>query len=102
MTLTADRVRHALEAVIDPELMLNVVELGLIRDIIVSDTHVQVHMTLTFPGCPYAPELMERVMTETKAVAEGREPVLEMVWEPPWDPRTDATDECKAELGIWD
>ncbi len=45
---------------------------------------------------------MERALTEIKAVAEGREPVLEMVWRPPWEPRTDASDEVKAELGIWD
>jgi metal-sulfur cluster biosynthetic enzyme len=102
MELTAERVRRALEAVIDPELMLNVVELGLIRDVVVSKTHVQVHMTLTFPGCPYGPEIYDRVLTEIKGVAGGREPVLEMVWVPPWDPRTDASDEVKAELDIWD
>ena len=96
MPLTEDAVRKALRAVKDPELNLNIIDLGLVYDIEIKDeTAVVVRMTLTSPGCPAGPE----IMTEAEQVVRGIEGVtnveIELVWEPYWtseriDPRVRA------------
>ena len=84
---TVDQVREALRAVKDPELNLNVIDLGLVYEIEVSDTgEVDVKMTLTSPGCPVGPEML----SEAHAVLEKLDGVtkvnVELVWEPYWTP----------------
>ena len=87
-TVTQDVVRAALRRVKDPELNLNIVDLGLVYEIDVDaeshDVHVQ--MTLTSPGCPAGPE----IMSEAQAAIEGLEGVgkvdIELVWAPYWTP----------------
>ena len=101
MGLSGDRVRRALEAVEDPEMGLSIVELGLVRDIHVSDDHVQVELTLTSPSCPYAPQLIRAVEIAVVHTAPDRKPIVELVWDPPWDPNVDPTEDARAELGIW-
>ena len=85
--LTPDIVRKALRAVKDPELNLNIIDIGLVYDIAASDEgHVHVQMTLTSPGCPAGAEIMEdarRVVTELDG-ATGVD--IELVWEPFWTP----------------
>jgi metal-sulfur cluster biosynthetic enzyme len=84
---TPEIVRKALRAVKDPELNLNIIDIGLVYDIAVGDEgHVQVQMTLTSPGCPSGAEIMEdarRVVAELDGVT-GVE--IELVWEPFWTP----------------
>jgi metal-sulfur cluster biosynthetic enzyme len=85
--VTVDQVRDALRAVKDPELNLNVIDLGLVYEIEVSDGgEVQVEMTLTSPGCPVGPEML----SEAHGVIEKLEGVtkvnVELVWEPYWTP----------------
>jgi metal-sulfur cluster biosynthetic enzyme len=84
---TPEIVRKALRAVKDPELNLNIIDIGLVYDIAVSDEgHAHVQMTLTSPGCPSGAEIMEdarRVVTELDGVT-GVE--IELVWEPFWTP----------------
>lgn len=85
--LTEDQVRSALRRVKDPELNLNIVDLGLIYDIEVTDgTQVHVNMTLTSPGCPSGPE----IMSEAQRAIEGLDGVatvdIELVWTPYWTP----------------
>lgn len=87
MALTEDAVRKALRAVKDPELNLNIIDLGLVYDVEIKDeTAVVVRMTLTSPGCPAGPE----IMTEAEQVVRGIEGVttaeIELVWEPYWTP----------------
>ena len=84
---TVDQVREALRAVKDPELNLNVIDLGLVYEIEVSDAgEVDVKMTLTSPGCPVGPEMLG----EAHAVLEKLDGVskvnVELVWEPYWTP----------------
>ncbi len=84
---TVEQVRDALRAVKDPELNLNVIDLGLVYEIEVSDGgEVHVQMTLTSPGCPAGPEML----SEAQAVLERLEGVnranVELVWEPYWTP----------------
>ncbi len=101
---TPEVVLDSLRTVIDPELNLNIVDLGLVRGITIQDDtgHVDIDLTLTSPMCPLGPE----IMAATKGAAERVEGVkgaeIQLVWSPLWDPRVDASEDAKAELGIWD
>lgn len=85
--VTAELARKALRAVKDPELGLNIIDIGLVYDLTVADDGaVQVKMTLTSPGCPAGAEIMEDVR-QTLTDLEGVTSVdLELVWEPYWTP----------------
>jgi metal-sulfur cluster biosynthetic enzyme len=85
--LTPDIVRKALRQVKDPELGLNIIDIGLVYDVLISpENDVTVRMTLTSPGCPSGPEIMQ----DAKLVVEDLEGVksatVELVWEPYWTP----------------
>jgi len=84
---TPDAIRKALRAVKDPELNLNIVDIGLVYDIEVSEAgEVQVRMTLTSPGCPAGAEIIDDVK-KVVADIEGVQAVdVELVWEPYWTP----------------
>ena len=84
---TAETIRKALRGVKDPELNLNIVDIGLVYDVLVNETgDVHVTMTLTSPGCPAGPEIVEDVR-RTTADLEGVNSVeVEIVWEPYWTP----------------
>jgi len=98
------RVVEALRPVEDPDLHLSIVDLGLVRGITVDpDTgDVSVDLTLTSPMCPLAPQIMEAARQAVLGIPGVHYCDINLVWDPPWDPRTDASDEVKAELGIWD
>lgn len=87
MTLTAETVRRALRAVKDPELNLNIIDLGLVYDVDVSETgDVRVQMTLTSPGCPAGAEIVQGVR-DVATDLEGVGSVdVALVWEPYWTP----------------
>jgi Predicted metal-sulfur cluster biosynthetic enzyme len=85
--LTSDQIRKTLRAVKDPELGLNIVDIGLVYETNVNDDgEVHVKMTLTSPGCPAGAE----IMNDAKMVLEDLEGVksveIELVWEPYWTP----------------
>ena len=83
----ADRVRLALRKVKDPELNLNIVDLGLVYDIVADDTgKVDVDMSLTSPGCPAGPQIMGDVEKAAKAVPGVTHLALNLVWSPMWSP----------------
>ena len=80
----AIKVRAGLREVMDPELGLNVIELGLIRDLRIQDSTQHVKMIMTTPFCPYGPALLE--MTRARAEqAAGTTTTIELAYEP-WDP----------------
>ncbi|MFZ5624307.1 MAG: metal-sulfur cluster assembly factor, partial [Gemmatimonadota bacterium] len=85
--LTSEFVRKALKQVKDPDLGLNIIDLGLVYDVETSDAgHVHVKMTLTSPGCPAGEEIIEDVR-KTVTDLEGVTSVeVELVWEPYWTP----------------
>ena len=87
VTVTPELARKALRAVKDPELGLNIIDIGLIYDVAISDDGVaHVKMTLTSPGCPAGAEITEDVK-RTLLDLEGITGVdLELVWEPYWTP----------------
>lgn len=102
-----ERIRHALSQVVDPELHMNIIELGLVYSVIVDNSKtpppVQIEMTLTSPGCPYGPMIMGQVpivLKETFGETIG-EVDVQLTFSPPWDPATMASEDVKFELGIF-
>ena len=101
-TITEAVVRQQLMRVEDPELHMDIVSLGLVYGVEIQDNKVHTKMTLTSPGCPYGPMLIQLTRSALYAVPGVKEASVEIVWTPPWDPRTMASDDVKATLGIWD
>ena len=98
-TLTQDTVLEALKEVYDPEIPVNVVDLGLIYDCTVEDGDVNGKMTLTFAGCGMGPYIAQQAEWRI-AEMEGVEDVeVEMVYEPPWSPDM-ISEDGKAQLGL--
>ena len=87
MPLSSDTIRKALRAVKDPELNLNIIDLGLVYDIETGDDgDVRVKMTLTSPGCPAGGEILQGVREVTSDLEGVRSVDVELVWEPYWTP----------------
>jgi metal-sulfur cluster biosynthetic enzyme len=85
--VNADAVRKALRGVKDPELGLNIVDIGLVYDIEVAESgDVHVKMTLTSPGCPSGPEILEDARLVVQALDGVNSAAVELVWEPYWTP----------------
>jgi metal-sulfur cluster biosynthetic enzyme len=82
-----DLVREALQTVIDPEAGMNIVDLGLVYGISVSEHGVRVEMTMTSAACPMADLIVDNVHAALAGVLPKDAPVeVEMVWDPPWTP----------------
>jgi FeS assembly SUF system protein len=95
-----ESVLEALRTVHDPEIPVNIVDLGLIYDLIVKKGGtVFVEMTLTTPACPVAQSMPGEVEKAVAAVPGVEEVRVNLVWTPPWD-RDRMTDEAKLELGL--
>ena len=75
---------QAFREVLDPEVGLNIMELGLIRDVVVNDQQGHVRMMMTTPFCPYAPALLESARSNAESVLE-RSTTIEFLMDP-WDP----------------
>ena len=84
--VTADQARLVLRRVKDPELNLNIVDLGLIYDVQVEDNVVRVDMSLTSPGCPSGPEIMGDAESQLRTIPGIADVVMNLVWSPPWTP----------------
>ena len=83
---TADQVKLALRKVKDPELNLNIIDLGLVYDISVDGSDVNIDMTLTSPGCPAGPQIMGDIERAVKALPGVASVNLNLVWDPFWTP----------------
>jgi metal-sulfur cluster biosynthetic enzyme len=98
-TVTQDTVLEALKDVYDPEIPVNVVDLGLVYNCSVDDGDVSVTMTLTFAGCGMGPYIAQQAEWRI-AEMEGVEDVeVEMVYEPPWSPDM-ISEDGKSQLGL--
>ena len=85
--MTPDQVREALRLVIDPELGVNVVDLGLVYDVSIEDGSVRVSMTMTTPACPLGESLAEQAEAAIRENVPGvKSASVDLVWEPPWRP----------------
>lgn len=86
MTMNAETVRQALRQVKDPELDLNIIDLGLVYDVEVEDGDVRIAMTLTSPGCPAGPMITNDAHKVVRALEDVKDVSIEIVWEPYWTP----------------
>ena len=95
-----EKVIQALRACFDPEIPVNIYDLGLIYDLNIDPSGVaQIKMTLTAPNCPVAGVLPKQVEQAVRAVPGITDVKLELVWDPPWD-RSKMSDAAKLQLGF--
>ena len=102
--VTTETVREALKEVEDPELMMGILDLGLVYDVVCEGAQgedVTVTMTLTSPMCPVGPMFKQAVLSKVESVEGVKKANVEITFSPPWDPRTMATEDVKLALGIW-
>ena len=98
-TLTLDEVYEALRDVYDPEIPINVVDLGLIYDVKVEEANVDIKMTLTFAGCGMGPYIAQQAEWRLAELENIDDINVEMVFDPPWTPDM-ITEEGKKLLGL--
>ena len=95
-------VRAALGEVYDPEIGIDIVSLGLIYDTHIDDSGLlTIDMTLTTPYCPLGPVIETQAHAVCAPLPGVKDVRVNLVWSPPWDPRTMASDEAKLQLGIY-
>ena len=95
------QVMDALSTVFDPEIPVNIKEMGLIYDVLVDkDGRVGVRMTLTAPACPAAQSLPVEVRDKARAVPGVTDAKVEIVWDPPWTKEM-MSEAAKLQLGLW-
>ena len=95
-----DKVIEEIKKIYDPEIPVNIYELGLIYDINVDkDNNIKIDMTLTSPNCPVAESLPNEVKNSVKEIKEVKDVDLNLVWEPPWD-KSMMTESAKLELNL--
>ncbi len=82
----AERVKLALRRVKDPDINLNIVDMGLVYDVVISGGDVRIDMSLTSPGCPSGPEIMGNAERELRTVDGIESATINLVWTPPWTP----------------
>ena len=99
--LQEDLIREMLKDVIDPELGVNIVDLGLVYDVNISEQNdVEVVMTLTSMGCPLGPVITQEVSRALSGLLAIGETSVKIVWSPPWSPER-MSEDARDELGIW-
>ncbi len=98
---TKEQIYKVLEKCYDPEIpIVNLVELGLIYDVGVSENDVNIKMTLTAPGCPMHSVISQDVKSKVEKLEDVEKVNVEVVWDPPWNPNM-MTDEAKQKLGYF-
>ena len=98
---TYEELRAKLSEVQDPEINMSIVELGLVYDIAYDNGDVLITMTLTSPGCPLGPVIRGEAYAKMKEIPGVKDVDVQIVWNPPWDPRTMASEDVRMALGIW-
>ena len=95
-----EKIITEIKKIYDPEIPVNIYELGLIYDIIVDDkNNVKIDMTLTSPNCPVAESLPNEVKESVKEIKEIKNVDLNLVWDPPWD-KSMMSESAKLELNL--
>ncbi len=97
--VTMEDIVKALKECYDPEIPVNVWDLGLIYDVNVDGDKVHVKMTLTAPGCPMHSFISKEVKEKIQSVSGVKEASVEVVWDPPWSPDK-MSPEARAQLGV--
>lgn len=96
---TKEQVYEALQTCYDPEIPVNIVDLGLIYDVQVNDDKVAVKMTLTAPGCGMGGMIASQARQRILDLPDVTDATVDLVWDPPWDPSRISA-EAKQKLGI--
>ena len=94
-----EKVIAEIKKIYDPEIPVNIYELGLIYDIAINDKDVIVKMTLTTPNCPVAESLPKEVKDSIMEIREVNKVDLDLVWDPPWD-KSMMSEAAKLELNL--
>src|SRR5215218_4472871 len=97
---TEDNLREALREVLDPELGINIVDLGLVYDVTLENGVAEITHTLTSPGCPLGPEIVTNVRRALSQFDDVEDVQVHIVFSPPWHPSM-MSDEAKDELGYF-
>jgi len=97
--VTMEEIVKALKECYDPEIPVNVWDLGLIYDVSVDGDNVHVKMTLTAPGCPMHSFISNEVKEKLRGISGVKEATVEVVWDPPWSPDK-MSPQAKSQLGI--
>ena len=98
--VTEDAVFEAVKEIIDPEVGINIVDMGLIYGVDIEEETVNITMTLTSPGCPAGGQLVNGTQHVTQQLEGVEEVNVNVVWTPRWTPEM-MTEEAKDELGIF-
>jgi metal-sulfur cluster biosynthetic enzyme len=96
----ATQLLDALKQVVDPELMINIVDLGLVYDIAQEESTVKVQMTLTSPACPAGPQIIHQAKMALEQLEGVEQATIQLTMTPPWTPER-MTDEARDQLGIF-
>lgn len=96
--VTAEDVIQELTHVYDPEIGIDIVNLGLVYEVEVEDDTVRVGMTFTTPGCPVGPMILANVRSTLQSLPLIQQVEIDLRWDPPWEPAM-MSPEAKAELG---
>ncbi len=97
--ITKEQVYEALQDCYDPEIPVNIVDLGLVYDVEVEDGAVAVKMTLTAPGCGMGGMIASNAQSLIMEIPGVKEANVDLVWDPPWDPSR-ISEEAREKLGI--
>lgn len=104
MPISEDAVRETLKQVVDPELFVNIVDLGLIYTVGLTEadekTNVDIEMTMTSPACPAGPQLIQQSKDVVGRLPEVGEVHVKLVMDPPWTPDR-MTEDARDQLGIF-
>ncbi len=97
--VTKEQVYEALQSCYDPEIPVNIVDLGLVYDVEVNEGKVAVKMTLTAPGCGMGGMIASQAQQRILMLDDVKEAKVDLVWEPPWEPSM-MSEEARQKLGI--
>jgi len=97
--ITKDQIIDILRTVIDPEIGINIVDLGLVYDVLIKDQIIDITMTLTTPGCPMHGSITDWVRRIITMTIPGSTVNVNLVWEPKWTPDK-MSDDAKQQLGM--
>ena len=98
-SLSKEKILEALSQVYDPEIPIDIVNLGLVYKVTIDNDIVNLEMTMTSPGCPSAREIIIEAQTVVSELDGVKETNIEIVWDPPWSPEK-MSEEAKLSMGI--
>ena len=99
MTVKREDIINEIKKIYDPEIPVNIWDLGLIYDISINENNITIEMTFTSPTCPMMEDILGQVKTNVETVADGKPVEVKLVWEPAWD-LSRMSDAARVELDL--